>query len=99
MQASIAVRQEGEKLVRATGIPATVVRPWYVLGPGHWWPCVLLPFYIVARQIPAVRPVAERLGLVSLAQMVRVLERAVAEPPDGGVRIVEVPEITGRATY
>ena len=39
MHAYIAVRQEGEALVRATGIPATILRPWYVLGPGHW--CLL----------------------------------------------------------
>ena len=38
MQAFIAVRTQGEALLRETGIPATFVRPWYVLGPGHWWP-------------------------------------------------------------
>ena len=35
MKAFIAVRMEGEALLRASGLPATFVRPWYVLGPGH----------------------------------------------------------------
>ena len=33
MHAYIAARTQGEALVRATGIPATILRPWYVLGP------------------------------------------------------------------
>ncbi len=37
MQAFIAVRAEGEALIRASGMTATFVRPWYVLGPGHRW--------------------------------------------------------------
>lgn len=38
MRAYVAVRQEREALIRASGVPATFVRPWYVLGPGHRWP-------------------------------------------------------------
>lgn len=95
MREYIAVRQEGEDLVRATGIPATIVRPWYVLGPGHWWPYALLPFYALLRQLPVTRASAERLGLVTLAQMVAALTRAVEKPSTAGVRIVEVPEIRG----
>ena len=93
MRAYIAVRQEGEDLVKETGIPATIMRPWYVLGPGHWWPYALLPFYVLLRQLPATRASAERLGLVTLAEMVAALARAVDEPVRSGARIVEVPEI------
>lgn len=32
MKAYIAVRTEGERLLTATGVPLTVLRPWYVLG-------------------------------------------------------------------
>jgi uncharacterized protein YbjT (DUF2867 family) len=35
MKAYAAVRAEGEAIVRATGMNATFLRPWYVLGPGH----------------------------------------------------------------
>ena len=43
MRTYIAARMEGETLVRASGLAATILRPWYVLGPGHRWPYLLLP--------------------------------------------------------
>ena len=46
------VRAEGERMVTESGIPATFVRPWYVLGPGRSWPVLLKPFYALAR-VPA----------------------------------------------
>jgi uncharacterized protein YbjT (DUF2867 family) len=42
MKAYAAVRAEGEAIVRATGMNATFLRPWYVLGPGHRWPYLLV---------------------------------------------------------
>ena len=33
MRAYIAVREEGETLVRASRIRATILRPWYIIGP------------------------------------------------------------------
>ena len=38
MKAYIAVRAECEALIRESGLNATILRPWYVLGPGHRWP-------------------------------------------------------------
>lgn len=93
MKAYIAARVEGEALIAATGIPATILRPWYVLGPGHRWPYALVPFYALLRALPATREGALRLGLVSRRAMVAALVRAVETAPAGGVRIVEVPEI------
>ncbi len=92
MRAYIAARQEGEALVRSTGAAATILRPWYVLGPGHRWPYALVPVYAILRRWPSTRESAERLGLVTRAQMIAALLEAVDAPPDG-VRIVEVPEI------
>jgi uncharacterized protein YbjT (DUF2867 family) len=92
MKAYVAVRREGEALIRERGIQATLVRPWYVLGPGHRWPVVLLPVYALLRRIPATRASAERLGFVTLAQMVRALVHAVEHPP-AGIRAIDVPEI------
>jgi uncharacterized protein YbjT (DUF2867 family) len=68
-----AVRAEGERLIRESGILATFVRPWYVLGPGRRWPLFLTPFYAIARVIPATREGAVRLGLVTIDQMTRTL--------------------------
>ena len=92
MKEYIAVRMEGESLIRAAGFDATIVRPWYVLGPGHWWPVVLLPMYRAFELIPATRAGARRLGLVRLSQMIAVLADA-ADRPASGIRILEPPEI------
>ena len=93
MQAYIAVRAEGEALVRASGIRATILRPWYVLGPGHRWPYLLLPVYAILRRAPMTRNGAERLGLVTRRDMVATLVRAIEAPPAETARVMEVPEI------
>lgn len=92
MEAFITVRAEGEALLRASAMPATFVRPWYVLGPGHWWPYALLPFYRVAEGLPATRELALRLGLVTISQMLNVLVWSVDNPPSD-IRILDVPKI------
>ncbi len=92
MQAYIAARSACEGALRASGLNATILRPWYVLGPGHWWPAALLPAYWIAEQIPATRASAQRLGLVTVRQMVLALADAIDQPA-AGVRVVEVPEI------
>lgn len=98
MAAYIAVRAEGEVLIAAAQLTATILRPWYVLGPGHRWPLALIPIYAVARKIPALREGAERLGLVTVAQMVSALTLAVETPPARGARrVVSVPGIRGAA--
>jgi nucleoside-diphosphate-sugar epimerase len=94
MRAYVAARAAGETAIRAAGLPATFVRPWYVVGPGHWWPLALVPFYQVAEWIPGTRATARRLGLVTLAQMVRALVEAVEHPLCAReIRIVDVPAI------
>jgi uncharacterized protein YbjT (DUF2867 family) len=93
MKAYIAARIEGERLVSATGIPATILRPWYVLGPGHRWPYALLPLYALLSSIPATQAAARRLGRVTHRAMVAALVQAVETTPASGVRAVEVPEI------
>lgn len=95
MKAYIEVRTLCENLIIASGLNATILRPWYVLGPGHYWPYLLKPGYWMARKIPAWRAGAERLGLVTLRQMIGALQTAV-ESPASGVLIVEVPEIAGQ---
>jgi uncharacterized protein YbjT (DUF2867 family) len=94
MKAYVAVRAAGEQLIRDAKLTATILRPWYVLGPGHRWPLLLLPVYGLAGLIPAVRDGARRLGLVTLSQMTAALVHAVENSPARGmVRIVGVPEI------
>ena len=74
MRAYVDVRMRGEALVRewAARAPsarrATFLRPWYVLGPGHRWPYLLLPLYWAMEAIPSTRERARELGLVTIEQ-------------------------------
>jgi uncharacterized protein YbjT (DUF2867 family) len=92
MHAYIVVRSECEAAIESAGLNATILRPWYVLGPGHRWPYLLLPVYKVAELHPRMREGALRLGLVTLEQMINALTVAV-ENPVTGRRVVPVPEI------
>ncbi len=96
MKTYIAVRAQGEQMLRASGVNATVLRPWYVLGPGHRWPYALLPIYALLERIPATRASANRLGLVTLRQMTQALVWAVESPAEG-VRVVDVPAIRNQS--
>lgn len=93
MKAYVAVRAEGERLVRESAIPATFIRPWYVLGPGHRWPYAILPLYWIWSLFD--RDTAARLYPVKLADVVRAMVNAVENPP-AGVRVVEAPEMRMR---
>lgn len=94
MRAYIAVRQAGEAAIASAGLRATILQPWYVLGPGHRWPIALAPFYAIAEWLPATRESARRLGLVTLSQMVAALVRAIEAPPaTGETRVVDVAAI------
>lgn len=92
MKDFIAVRTAGEQLIRESGIPATFVRPWYVLGPGHLWPYAIVPVYWILERVPKTRESAQRLGLVTINQMLSTLVWAVENAP-AGVEIIDVPRI------
>ena len=92
MKEYIEVRSQVEELIRAAGLNATVLRPWYVLGPGRRWPLLVAPLYWILGTLPATRDSARRLGLVTLSQLIETMAQAVERPPQG-VRILEVPEI------
>jgi uncharacterized protein YbjT (DUF2867 family) len=92
MKEFIEVRSAGEQMIRESGIPATFIRPWYVLGPGHLWPYAILPVYWILEKLPKTRESAERLGLVTIDQMLSAIVWSVENPPNE-VRIVDVPKI------
>lgn len=92
MRDYVDVRAEGERLLCESGMAATFVRPWYVLGPGHRWPYFVLPLYWFWSLSPKSRDTARRLYPVRLKSVVRAIADAVdAPPPD--VRIIEAPEM------
>ena len=92
MQAYIAARIRAEDAIRATGIPATMLRPWYVLGEAHRWPYALVPIYKFLEVVPATRDLALRLGLVTHKQMITALMRAIEDGP-AGAGVIDVPAI------
>ena len=96
MRAYIEARQAGEARIRASGISATILRPWYVIGPGHRWPYLLKPLYAIMELLPPTGASARRLGLITLEQMINALVASIAQGPEGA-RVLEVPEIR-RAT-
>jgi nucleoside-diphosphate-sugar epimerase len=95
MKSYIQVRCLCEAAIEGAGLSATILRPWYVLGPGHRWPLAVTPLYRLAETFPATREAAARLGFVSLDQMVNAIVFVTEDPPQG-VRIVEVREIRSR---
>jgi nucleoside-diphosphate-sugar epimerase len=92
MQAFVAARVAAEQAIRDAGLNATILRPWYVLGPGHRWPYLLLPLFWLLERLPATRETAQRLGFVTLGEMTAALCHAV-EAPASGVQVLTVAEI------
>lgn len=96
MRAYIQVRRECEEILAATGLPRTILRPWYVLGPGHRWPEVLRPVYALLELMESTRAGARRLGLVTLHEMVSALAWATEHVP-AKVQVLDVPAIRDAA--
>lgn len=92
MRAYIAARAEAEASIRESGLRATILRPWYILGPGHSWPRMLKPVYWLLERIPSTREGARRLGLVTIDQMTRALVDAVEHPAES-IRIMSVADV------
>ncbi len=86
-------RAQGEKAISESGLKATFIRPWYVTGPGHYWPLFFLPVYKLLEMIPSTSAKAKQLGLVSLKQMLATLKNAVINEPNPGINIIEISDI------
>jgi len=92
MQAYQEVRKEGEKYCLSKTFNCTFIRPWYVLGPGHWWPVSLLPFYGLAEIVPSWRKKARAMALVTINQILNTLVNVTENEPLP-LRILEVKDI------
>jgi uncharacterized protein YbjT (DUF2867 family) len=98
MKDYIKVRIECEEFINVSGLSASILRPWYILGPSHRWPYVLIPFYKLLEKIPLTAVGANRLGLVTLRQITNTLLNTIRHPADG-IRIIGVPEIRNSNNY
>lgn len=88
----IHVRKQGEEMIRKSGMNATFLKPWYVLGPGHYWPYPLLPFFKILEFIPGIRDIVIRLGFVTIKNMINSIVFAVENPVDG-IRYITAEQI------
>jgi nucleoside-diphosphate-sugar epimerase len=75
------LRAEGEAMLLQQNFVSSFVRPWYVLGPGHWWPILLKPLYAIAKLLPSKREAARQLSTVTIKQVVDTLLFAIKNPP------------------
>ncbi len=92
MKAYQDVRREGERYCLEKKLNCTFIRPWYVLGPGHWWPVLLLPIYGIAELNTSWRLKFRSMALVTIRQMINALEYAATSEPQP-FRILEIKDI------
>lgn len=88
------VRAECEDMIHASSLKATIIRPWYIIGPGHYWPLLFLPLFKLLEIIPQTKVKAKALRLVYLKQMLNTLVDAIEHPPEK-TQIIEIEKIRG----
>jgi uncharacterized protein YbjT (DUF2867 family) len=86
-------RKQGEQVITESGLTATFVRPWYVVGPGHYWPMLFSPVFKLLQVIPATSVQARSLAIVTLKQILLTLKRVVLNPPEARINIFEIRDI------
>lgn len=87
------VRATAEQTILSAGLKATFIRPWYITGPGHYWPLLFQPLFWLMRHIPATSAKANALALVPLRKMLLALQSAVETIPPDQCRVIEIGEI------
>jgi uncharacterized protein YbjT (DUF2867 family) len=88
-------RAKCENLIADSSLKFSIVRPWYIIGPGHYWPLLFLPLFKLLEIIPATSVKAKALRLVYLDQMLDTLCYAVEHPPEHQ-RVFEIKDIRMR---
>jgi nucleoside-diphosphate-sugar epimerase len=101
MKAYIAARKEAEDIITHSGLNASILRPFYILGPGRRWPLLLKPFFALAEILPPTRAGAQRLSFLSIQQVCAALISSIENPP-ADVRIwsaIEIKEVSERIAH
>jgi len=83
MKAYVAVRAEVEALITSLGLTASIIRPYYVLGPGRRWPYLVMPLLWIGRLIPGISRLARSMVFNTREQVVQAIVRAIEQPPTG----------------
>jgi len=83
MKSYVAVRAEVEALIASLGLTATVVRPFYVLGPGRRWPYFVMPLLWIGSVIPGLSRHVRTMAFNTREQVVDTIVHAIEHPPTG----------------
>jgi uncharacterized protein YbjT (DUF2867 family) len=86
-------RRQGEEAIITSGIVSTFIRPWYIVGPGHYWPLLFTPIFKLLEVIPSTAVQARSLALVSLKQMLFTLKKVISNTPKATNNIIEIHDI------
>jgi uncharacterized protein YbjT (DUF2867 family) len=86
-------RRQGEEAILRSGLTSTFIRPWYVVGPGYYWPLLFQPMFKLLEVIPSTSVQAKALALVSLKQMLLTLKNTIINKPKAIHTIIEVSDI------
>jgi uncharacterized protein YbjT (DUF2867 family) len=87
MKEFIRVRKLGEQMIIDSGMNAVFIKPWYVLGPGHYWPYLLLPLFWICLVIPPLSKTARRLYPVRLKNVLNAIINNIENPRKGIVSL------------
>ena len=85
-------RAAGEALLEQSGIPSSIIRPWYVMGPGRWWPVLLKPFFWLASLNSSWVAKAKHFDTVTIQQMISTLMVAIKKTP-AHIKYYEIEDI------
>jgi uncharacterized protein YbjT (DUF2867 family) len=81
MQEYTNVRKQGEAYIQSKHLVCTFIRPWYVIGPGHYWPLLLMPAYGIAQLRPQWKQKTKGMELLNINLLLRTLVKAIEAPP------------------
>lgn len=88
-------KRMAEEYISMQNLSSVFIRPWYVLGPGHRWPYLLLPLYSILKIIPATARKAKAFKLITLQQMNTCLLLTLNNL-DQVPTVIEVRDIIGK---
>ncbi len=101
MAAYVEARKQAEQIIVGSGLNASILRPFYVIGPGRRWPILLKPLFAIASMLPSTRDTARRLSFVTIQQVCGGLISAIENPPQD-VRVwsaTQIREISDRIAH
>lgn len=87
-----AAKRKAEQYIIAQNLSHVFVRPWYVLGPGHWWPYLLWPLFKLLEVLPATAKQSKAFAFVTIRQMITSLVYIITHL-DEAPEVIEISDL------